>query len=423
MKLTKAVVERAWRNRGQAQQTLRDDEVPGLSLVVGPRAGSWRFAYKPRGTRADGTRWPTRTAVLGHLDSMDLQAARTAAIAIKGEVRLGRDPAPASRQATSERIEARAAAGATLGSLLDSYLPWLERRQRGARHIHSERCYAARAVRLLGAERDPATLKPYEIADAIGAEPRRAVARHLFGALSRMLDWAAARGAVEFNPTTRVSRPQRPRAAAPRRRRPSLAAVRQAWGAAGTLRTPKAAAGVGNVWSDLSAFLLLVPCRTGEAATATWSDIDLDRGEWHQPARLTKNGEPHVFHLPVAAVELLRRRKAEAGGNDLVFPGGRLGRRFNAYKQMLAALHHASATGGWSWHDLRRAFVSELAERGHGESVLDAILNHRQSGSRGGVLGVYQTSARSPERRAAMAAWAELVTAGGAGTTAPGAGE
>jgi integrase len=411
VKLTKAAIERAWRHRHEQPVTLRDQEVPGLALVVGPRAGSWRYAYKPRGVRPDGARWPTRTVVLGHLDAMDLDVARTAAIQVKGEVRLGNDPAPTARQATRERIEDRAAAEATLGKVLDAYLPWLEARARSARHIQSERCYAARAVDIIGRDRNTAALKPHEIADALGAERRRATARHLFGALSRMLDWAAAREIVEDNPAGRIAKSQRPKPPAPRRRRPSLEAIRRAWAATGELTTPRAAAGLGNVWADLAAFLLLVPCRTGEAASARWSDVELATGEWHQPAKLTKSGEPHVFYLPQAAVDVLRRRLAAGGGDHpLVFPGARLGRPFNAFRQLLAALQAASGAGGWSWHDLRRAFVSELAERGHGESVLDAILNHRQSASRGGVLGVYQTSARAADRRAAMAEWAALVT-------------
>ena len=36
------------------------------------------------------------------------------------------------------------------------------------------------------------------------------------------------------------------------------------------------------------------------------------------------------------------------------------------------------------------------------ETVVDAVLNHRQAATRGGVLGVYQRAQRWPEQVAAM---------------------
>src|SRR4029077_655101 len=56
-------------------------------------------------------------------------------------------------------------------------------------------------------------------------------------------------------------------------------------------------------------------------------------------------------------------------------------------------------------HDVRRSFVSALAERGFDVDLLDQLLAH----SRRGVFGTYQRSSRWREKEAAMAAWAELV--------------
>jgi integrase len=50
----------------------------------------------------------------------------------------------------------------------------------------------------------------------------------------------------------------------------------------------------------------------------------------------------------------------------------------------------ASGIPGWRLHDLRRSFASPLGEVGVPESVVDAILNHRRSATRSGVLGVCQ---------------------------------
>jgi hypothetical protein len=56
-------------------------------------------------------------------------------------------------------------------------------------------------------------------------------------------------------------------------------------------------------------------------------------------------------------------------------------------------------------HDLRRAAVSAMAERGVDFAVADAILNHATSQSRGGMLGVYQHAELKPAKRRAMEIW------------------
>lgn len=399
MRLNKTVIERAWRRREHEPATLRDDEVKGLALVIGPQAGSWRYAYKPRGTREDGSRWPTRTVVLGHLDAMDLEQARQAAGDIKGDVRRGQDPAAVRKAELARQVDERRAADVTLASVLDRYQKWLERQDRSAKHLAGEKRYSSRAVELIGGVCDPRSVKPYELVDALGREAQPAVRRHIYGAVSRMFDWAVARELLNENPALRVAKKQRPKPPAPRRRCPSLDTVRQAWAAADKLPFP--------TWRDLSRFLLLVPCRTGEIAAMTADQVDLAATVWRQPGRLTKNGEPHLFHLPPVPLALVSGRLK---GKAPVFAGERLGRPFNSFKAMLVALQAASGTSGWSWHDLRRAFVLHLAEEGHSEAVLDAILNHRQSVSRGGVMGVYQTAIRAGDQRRAMEAWARLVT-------------
>ena len=59
----------------------------------------------------------------------------------------------------------------------------------------------------------------------------------------------------------------------------------------------------------------------------------------------------------------------------------------------------------FTWHDVRRGFVSGLAGR-FDVDLLDQCLGH----TRKGVFAVYQRSARWPERAAALNAWAAMVT-------------
>jgi hypothetical protein len=60
-------------------------------------------------------------------------------------------------------------------------------------------------------------------------------------------------------------------------------------------------------------------------------------------------------------------------------------------------------------HDVRRSFVTLLAERGHSEAVLDQLISHRQSATRSGVLGVYQRAKLWPQQCAAVREWDRIL--------------
>ena len=59
-------------------------------------------------------------------------------------------------------------------------------------------------------------------------------------------------------------------------------------------------------------------------------------------------------------------------------------------------------------HDLRRSFVTHLAELGIRPDVIELTVNHA-GGSRGGIAGVYNRSELLDERRAALERWAAHV--------------
>jgi integrase len=203
------------------------------------------------------------------------------------------------------------------------------------------------------------------------------------------------------------------------------------WTAAGHLREP--------VWRDLVQFLIAVPCRRGEARRLDWAHLKVAAGEWHQLGSMTKNRDPHRLFLHALALKILESRqlahaKALAGGDmnkaarilaagppraGLVFPAPMSGGPVDTFTDIKAALVRASKPErsfeeddeltGWTWHDFRRSFATALGEAGIPEAVADAILNHRQSATRGGVLGVYQRASRWPEQVKAMELWGRLL--------------
>jgi hypothetical protein len=65
-------------------------------------------------------------------------------------------------------------------------------------------------------------------------------------------------------------------------------------------------------------------------------------------------------------------------------------------------------------HDLRRSVATGLQRLGIRLEVTEAVLNH-VSGSRAGVVGIYQRHDWSVEKRAALDAWARHILALAAG--------
>jgi integrase len=63
----------------------------------------------------------------------------------------------------------------------------------------------------------------------------------------------------------------------------------------------------------------------------------------------------------------------------------------------------------WRIHDLRRTVATGMEKLGITLQVVEAILGHT-SGSKGGIVGVYQRHNYADEKRAALEAWGAHVS-------------
>lgn len=409
IRLTKAATERAWKGRGAKRQTLRDDAVKGLALVVNATSASWVFSYKPQGRDDQGRRWPTRHMRLGGLDTLDLDAARQLAGTAKLRATAGGDPAP-ERSAEVARETVARARERTVAEALTEYVAYLDRQDRSAKHRRDEKRQARQAVELAGMTGLPlAEVRKGHVLAVLDRAAGAALPGKLFGSLCRFLAWAVDRDMLASNPCLEVDRRRRPKPPVPRSRVLSLVEVARLWHAAGSLTPRRGEQAGGRMWCRLVRFALLVPARINELSRMEWTHVDLGRAVWVQPGRLTKNGEEHTFPLPPAAVEILSEQWGDNGKSTGLGFAGVAGRPFTSWAVLLRRLHEESGVVGWSWHDLRRTVVSHLAENGVAESVADGLLNHRQSATRSGVLGVYQRASRLADRRHAMELWATLI--------------
>jgi integrase len=410
VQITKTTIEAAWRRRAPRQRiVIGDAGCPGLALIVNVASMSWAFAYKPRGTDATtGKRFPSKSVTIGSPASHSPEDARAEANALKGVAKSGRDPAAEKRAAIAADAVKRAG---TLARLLDEYAKDLPGRPKmrgtpgvvSAPHAAAEIAHARRAVAQMGAADKPARDIGAEDLKVLlrGTARQPGVAKARFGALARFFDWLQDEGHVALNPCTMIPKTRRPRAPAARKNRLPIESLALLWKAAET------AEGVQPVHRDLIRFLIAMPCRRNEAARMGWEQVDLSEGVWTQPGKMTKNGEPHRLRLHPLALAILteRHKAAKQPRKGLVFPAPRSGKAVKTFSDVKAALDKAASLSGWVWHDFRRSFASAMPALGAAEPVADAVLNHRQSGTRGGVLGVYQQAERWPEQVAALEAW------------------
>jgi integrase len=436
VRITKATIEAAWRRRAPGLRlVIRDVECRGLALVVNPTAMSWTYSYKPRGLNPEtGRRWPSQAITIGTPETHEPHQARDAAGRHKGTVKGGGDPAAMRRAAAVASAELK---GRTVARLLDAYAKALPGRPslRGGgaispHHAKSELVHARAAVATMEAGDLPvANVQAGHIRALLTAEAARpATARHRLGAISRFFDWLQEEGLVPVNPCALVGRAKRRVVVRPRTDFLDAAGLARLWQAAGMLA---------DVHRDLVRILIAVPCRRGEAARLDWSHLDLAGATWTIPGTHAKNRDPHRLHLHPLALATLRARWAAIGKpvRGLVFPAPESGGVVDTFSNVKERLDRAvqahaqaeaDATGepparlpAWRWHDFRRSFATALGEAGVAEAVADAVLNHRQSASRGGVLGVYQQARRWPEQKAAMTRWGDLLAAAINGRPAP----
>ena len=157
----------------------------------------------------------------------------------------------------------------------------------------------------------------------------------------------------------------------------------------------------------ITRLLILTGCRRQEVGGMAWSELELDRGIWTIPAARSKNHHAHTLPLPAQALAIIESvpRMAE---RDYLF--GVRAEGFLRWADGKAALDRRASIADWVLHDIRRTVATRLADLGVAPHVIEAILNH-QSGHKSGIAGTYNRSTYANETRAALALWADHVTA------------
>jgi len=363
-----------------------DDKQAGLGVRVTASGGKTFLAQYTRG----GTK---RRVPLGSCAAISLIQARDATRSIMGDLAKGLDPAIERKQAAAKVRREQAREGLTFDTLLDEWS--------ALRLAHRRRSYAVEAVRALR------RAFPKDLAHPAADLTRAAVVRALdglaksgkiamayrTGAYGRSCyEWAVRRGVVEANPFHNV--PLSP--VAKRDRVLSDAELATVW---------KAVNGSG-AFDRIVRMLVLTGQRRSEVAGMTWDELDGDLALWTIPAKRAKNGVAHVVPLSPTARRFLRSLRRD--GQPYVFPG--MHGVFNGFGKAKAALDAKTRLSPWRLHDLRRTVATGLQKLGVRVEVTEAVLNH-VSGSRAGIVGVYQRYDYADEKRAALEAWSDRLEA------------
>lgn len=374
----------------KGQVEVRDKSVPGLRIRVGA-SGSRTFVLR----KTVAGRY--RNITLGrYCERFGLAEARKKARQLLSDIELRADPLvslPAPRR--------RAHVTPTIRSLWPEY-------KAAKAHLRKikevERVFMRHIIPAFG-DRAADKITRSEITRFIDgyASTTPVMARNVLAYFSAFYSWALPRlDDLPGNPCRDAGRPPAPK---PRERvldEPEVAAL---WNVLGREKAP---------FGPAIKLLLLTGQRRNEVFDADRSEFDLEAKLWTIPGERAKNGATHLVPLSPAAVgivkELLTVEKSEkllpARGNWDASPSGFSKAMCRIRDALEADLGHEVPR--WTLHDLRRTMATGLQRLGVRIEVTEAVLNHL-SGSRAGIVGVYQRHNYFDEKRAALGAWAREV--------------
>jgi integrase len=387
MKLTAANVRTLTLPPGASERTFFDDSLPGFGVRL-RAAGSARYVVQYDYGSA------TRRMTLGAVTALGLGAAREKAKDILAAVRLGQDPA-------GGKIEARAKAAQTFGSVLPRYLAHKATKMKPRSYEEVERHLTGHLKSLHhrgidAIDRRTVALKLAEIVASRGPT----AANRVRSSLAAYFAWMLREGMLDANPVINTNKAAENGA---RSRVLADAEIAAIWRALGD-----------DHYSVIVKLLALTATRRDEIASLRWSEVDLEGATVTLPPARTKNRREHVIPLAPLALDLLkaqpRRELADGTPRDFIFGWGQGGfadwnKSKIALDQRIAQLSGAPIAP-WVLHDWRRTASTVLHDKlGVPPHIVESVLNH--VGHRSGVAGVYNRAPYADEMRRALERWAE----------------
>lgn len=229
-------------------------------------------------------------------------------------------------------------------------------------------------------------------------------ARAVHAQLSAFYTWAMPRlDRLPANPCRDAGRPDKPKS---RDRVLSDDELRALWLVADDEPLP---------WGQGLKLLILTGQRRDEVFSADRREFDIKGAVWTIPGERAKNGQAHRVPLSQMVLDVLTAVPAVEGSKKLFAARGNaengpsgFSKAQKRFRETLAKKLDPETVPDWTLHDIRRTVATGLQKLGIRVEVTEAVLNHL-SGSRAGIVGVYQRHDFDAEKRHALDAWAAMV--------------
>ena len=368
MRLTTKGIETA--RPADVRREIPDAYMRGLYLIIQPTGSkSWAVRCRLGGKPIKHT--------IGPYPAFGLKEARDAAARVLRGVSEGRGPA-------SARVE-------TVAQGVEQFL---------ARHCKNYRpstLYAAKhwlrhyVVGAWGGRRLDHITRA-DIRTLLASIEGPVAANRVHSIVSTFFKWCVANDLLSSSPAANLAVPNKETS---RERVLTDAELRRVW---------QAAEAIGFPYGTILQLLILTGQRRGEVTGMMWSELDLEAATWSLPRERVKNNRQHEVPLSHQALAILKQvpRIGARHVFSLNGSGPYSGFKRKARLDQLAGVH------GWTVHDLRRTVATGLQRLGIRLEVTEATLNHA-SGSRGGIVGIYQRHEYADEKRIALQQWADYV--------------
>jgi integrase len=389
--------------------------IAGFGLRVSPGgAKAYVLQYRMTGAKAD------RRYTIGRHGPWTPDKARDRAAELRRLVDTGVDPFEADEASHKGRERERVAnLERAFGVVADAWLKSYKLDRHGKTRRQSSVNIATTVVRHLKAQFGSRRIDELGRADIIASldaiAPEKVAMRSVVFSYGRILwKWAFARELVDVIPFAALSAPAKP---ASRDVILSDAELAIVWRATRKVDYP---------FGPAFRLLLITGQRRSEVFGMHWEELDKKAAKWTIPADRAKNNQAHVVPLTDMAIAEIFGMLTEPGQKPptdwpkrgLVFTTNNKTAASGISKAKLrldAAADEIAGEGGvnipaWRLHDLRRTFATGLQKLGVRMEVTEAVLNHI-SGSKAGIVGIYQRHDWADEKRAALDLWATHVAA------------
>lgn len=389
VRITKATISKLKIPDGKTEHLVFDDTLPGFGLRLRAKGAiSWVVQYRIAKRQ--------RRMTIGKLAGLAPERARATAAEILAKVRLGEDPQETKLQARNTEPIRRT----TFGEVAALYLDAAEERQRPNTHRNVRRHLNVdwRVFHALPIDEIDHKLVALELRK-LSASGKTVGANRARANLKAMFSWAVKEGLATGNPVIGTNRPYEEK---PRERSLTNDELQAIWKA-----TDRA-----TDYNAIVRLLILTGQRRQEIGGMRWQELELDSGNWVLPAERSKNHRSHTVPLSPLAKQIISSRPRQTE-SDAVYGRGDTG--FKAWSECRKRLEkrlseQASEMQSWRLHDIRRTVVTGMAEIGIAPHVIEAVVNH-VSGHKAGVAGIYNRATYLPEKRQAMAIWADHIAA------------